>query len=68
MTTLIGESEIRMAQMIAWKSALKLEVIGMKRRGRSVYSIVKEKFGLRGNKQSVYTQYCELVEAEKGKM
>lgn len=38
-------------------SALKLEVLGMKRRGPSVYSIVKREFNLKGSRQSVYEQF-----------
>lgn len=36
--------------------SLKLECLGMKRRGASVYSTVKVKYNLRGNKESVYNQ------------
>ena len=38
------------------RGALKLEIAGMKRRGRSVYSIIKEEFGFKGNKQRVLKQ------------
>ena len=40
----------------ALRSALKLEVLGMTRRGRSVYSIIKEEFGMVGNKKKVLEQ------------
>jgi len=33
-----------------------LEIAGMKRRGRSAYSIIKEEFGFKGNKQRVLKQ------------
>ena len=49
---------IRMATL---KSALKLEIAGLKRRGRSVYSIIKEEFGLKGNKQKVRDQFATLL-------
>lgn len=55
-------TDVEFAQMLARKHALKLEIKGLKNRGRSVYSIIKEKHNLRGNRQSVYTQYCELIE------
>ena len=38
------------------RSALKLEILGMTRRGRSVYSIIKEEFGMVGNKKKVLEQ------------
>ncbi len=56
----------RMAQMVAQKHALNLERKGIKRRGRSMYALIKEHYGLRGNRESVYTQFCELVEKAKG--
>lgn len=59
--------EIRVVRMIALKSALNLERKGLRRKGRSALSIVKSEFGLRGNRESVYTQFCELVEREKHK-
>lgn len=56
-------TETSKAQILARKHALKLELKGIKRRGRSVYAIVKEEHGLKGNKQSVYDQYCQIVNA-----
>lgn len=41
--------------------ALRLEMLGMKRRGRSVYSIVKDEFNLKGNRESVYLQLLALM-------
>jgi len=38
------------------RGALKLEILGMRRGGRSVYSIVKEEFGFKGSKQKVLEQ------------
>jgi len=43
------------------RSALKLEVLGMSRRGRSVYSIVKEEFGFKGSKQKVLDQLLAYI-------
>lgn len=43
-------------------SALKLETLGMKRRGKSVYSIIKQEFNLKGNKQKVYDQFKNIVQ------
>jgi len=46
-------------------SALKLETLGMKRRGKSVYSIIKQEFNLKGNKQKVYNQFKNIVQNYK---
>jgi hypothetical protein len=43
-------------RMRSLRGALKLEILGMKRKGRSVYSIVKEEFGFKGSKQKVLEQ------------
>tara|TARA_A200000159_G_scaffold87121_1_gene80672 strand:+ start:682 stop:876 length:195 start_codon:yes stop_codon:yes gene_type:complete len=41
------------------------EIIGLKlSRGRSCYSIIKEEFGLKGNKQKVYDQFKKLLQGE----
>ena len=65
MTMIYSKEKIGLAQMLARKHALRLELMGLKRPGQSVYSIIKQVHGLRGSKQSVYTQYCELVEKAK---
>ena len=43
------------------KQALKMEISGMKRRGKSAYSIIKEEFNLKGNKQKVLKQLEEIL-------
>ena len=40
----------------ALRSALKLEVLGMTRRGVSAYRMVKNEFGFKGSKQKVLDQ------------
>ena len=56
---------INFVRMATLKSALKLEVAGLKRRGRSVYSIIKEEFGLTGNKRTVLADFTKLIEQKK---
>ena len=51
--------------LLAMGGALKLELVGMQRRGRSIYSVVKQEFGFKGNKQKVLDQF-ELYIKEKG--
>lgn len=46
MTILTG-SNIDRFQLVVWKHAIKLEMLGMHRRGRSCLSIVKDAFGLK---------------------
>jgi hypothetical protein len=47
------------------RGALKLEILGMKRRGRSAYSLIKEEFGFKGNRQSVLAQIEEQIRLSK---
>jgi len=54
-------------RLITLRSALDLEIRGLKRRGRSVYSIIKEEFGFKGNKQKVYDQFDEYIQKMKEK-
>ena len=60
-TMLTTPEEISAARLITLRGALKLELLGMKRRGRSAYAIIKDEFGLKGNKQSVYNQFDNIV-------
>ena len=53
--TIKGE-QVDYARLLTLKTALRLEVQGLKGRGRSAYSIVKEELGFRGSKQSVLDQ------------
>jgi hypothetical protein len=53
---------IEMFRMKSLCGALKLEMLGMKRKGRSVYSIVKKEFGFKGNKQKVLEQLEDKLE------
>ena len=65
MTVLSTRDEIDMFRLHVLKGALRLECVGMKRSGRSVYSIVKEEFGFKGSKQKVLEQLTALIEAKR---
>lgn len=61
--------QIEMYRLIILRGALKLEREGIKMsRGRSAYSIIKQEFGFKGNRERVYTQFCEYVEKMKGQL
>lgn len=59
-----GRDNIEFARVLTLKGMLSLELKGMKRRGRSAYSIVKEELGFRGNRQKVYNQLKEYCDEE----
>jgi len=45
----------------ALRSALKLEILGMSRRGVSAYRMVKDEFGFKGSKQKVLDQLLAYI-------
>lgn len=61
--SIITGDDIILFSIIALESALRLEVTtGMKMSsGRTAYSIVKDRYGLKGNKQRVLEQFNEIV-------
>ena len=65
MNALTEPWQIALYRMKALAKALELETMGMKKRGRSAYSIVKEEYGLKGNKMTVLEKLNALYEDEK---
>ena len=64
MSAITGEN-IDLFRMSILEKALKLELLGMKGRGRSAYSVIKSEFGLKGNRQSVYDQFKVYVSSRR---
>ena len=60
-------NHIELYRMVVQKQALKLEIYGMKTRGRSAYSLIKEQYKLKGNKQKVLEQFTKIIEDIKVK-
>lgn len=56
-----GEEDIRRYRMLTLRAALRLEMVGVRRHGRSAFAIVKREFGLRGSKSKVYREFCAKV-------
>ena len=61
-TVIAGEQNVRNARLYALKGCLSLEMKGLKRRGQSAFAIVKQEFGLKGNKKEVYDQFLKIIE------
>ena len=57
--------QIDMFRFLSLRSALKLECLGMGRRGQSAYSIIKAKYGFTGNKKSVLEQMEQIIKEVK---
>ena len=65
MNIIDNPEDIDLYSIMTKRSALVMEMKGMKRRGRSAYSIIKEEFGLKGSKERVFEQLTEIIEAIK---
>ena len=58
--------KIALYQMLVLRSALKLEMVGIKmNRGRTAYSAIKQVFNLKGSRQKVLDTFNEIIEATK---
>lgn len=53
--------QIAQFRLNALHKMLKLEILGMTRRGQSAYAIIKSETGLKGSKQKVYDQLTEIL-------
>ena len=52
--------------MLVLRSALKLEMLGMKMsRGKTAYSAIKHLFNLKGNRQKVLDMFNEIIEQQQ---
>jgi hypothetical protein len=65
MSQVLKGSQIDTFRLKALRSALKLECLGMKRRGESAYRIVKRELGLKGTKEALLSQ-LETILKERG--
>lgn len=60
-----GAEDIELFRLIALKGALKLENMGMRRRGRSALSIAKEFLGVKGTRASVLAALVAEIDKRK---
>ena len=58
-------NHIELYAMQCQKQALRLEIYGMKRRGRSAYVLIKEMYGLNGSKKRVLEQFTAMIQSMK---
>ena len=55
---------VKVHALCSMRMRFRLEIKGVKFKGRSMYAIVKDQYGLKGNRISVYDQFHDLVESE----
>lgn len=63
MTIIHTPDQINLYRMKTLRSALELEIKGMKRRGSSAYSIIKKEWKLTGNKGKVLEKFKDCIKA-----
>ena len=57
--------KIDLYRLLSLRAALRLEVVGLRGRGRSAYSIAKQELGIKGNKQKVLDQVNQMIQSIK---
>ena len=57
--------KIELYALLSLRAALRMEVAGLKGRGKSAYSIAKEELGVKGNKQKVLDQVNQMIQSIK---
>ena len=62
MTTITGKEQIDAFRARVLLRGLKLETLGMTRRGQSCYAIIKQEYGLKGSKQKVYEEFKKMLD------
>ena len=61
MTAITDPEHIKQFRMLSLLAGLRLEVRGLRMKGRSCYQIVKAEFALTGNRRQVLEQYETLL-------
>jgi len=65
MAILDTPEQIHNFRYVTLLTGLELELKGLRmNRGRTAYSIIKEEFGFKGNKERVHKQFKEWLEAQ----
>ena len=62
---MITGTQVELFRLMAMKSALKLECLGMKHSRGSVYALIKREFGYKGSKKKVLEQFSAMIEELK---
>lgn len=66
MSTVLTGDEIKDFRLLSLRAGLQMEIKGMMvTRSKSCYSIIKQEFGLKGNKVNVLKQFEDILK-EKG--
>ena len=66
MSTLYNKPEdILLFRMLSQKAALELEIKGLRKKGRTMYSMIKQEYNLRGSRESVLEQFGNFIKESR---
>lgn len=57
--TITEPAQIEVARLLTLRQMLRLEMLGMTKKGRSAYSILKSEFGFKGSREAVFAALTE---------
>ena len=57
--------KIELYALLSLRAALRMEVEGLKGRGKTAYAIAKQELGIKGNKQKVLDQVNQMIQSMK---
>ena len=66
MSTLYNKPEdILLFRMLSQKAALELEIKGVRKKGRTMYSMIKQEYNLKGSRESVLEQFGNFIKESR---
>ena len=57
--------KIDLLTLLYLRRNLRLEVVGLKGRGRTAYSVLKQELGIKGSRQKVLDIFNEIIEVQQ---
>ena len=57
--------KLDLLKLLYLRRNLRLEVVGLKGRGRTAYSVLKQELGIKGNRQKVLDQVNQMIQSMK---
>ena len=66
MSTLYNKPEdILLFRMLSQKASLELEIKGLRKKGRTMYSMIKQEYNLKGSRESVLEQFGNFIKESR---
>tara|TARA_R110002051_G_scaffold317386_1_gene398494 strand:- start:260 stop:463 length:204 start_codon:yes stop_codon:yes gene_type:complete len=66
MSTMYTKPEdILLFRMLSQKAALELEIKGLRKKGRTMYSMIKQEYNLRGSRENVLEQFGNFIKESR---